>query len=68
MNFKHITIVLINFYQRFLSLDRGLLSLLAPGGACKFETSCSEYMKQSIIKNGVVKGVARGLRRIINCR
>lgn len=68
MNFKKITIFIIEFYQRYLSLDRGVLSILAPGGACKFEISCSEYMKQSIITEGIIKGIGKGIKRIINCR
>ena len=65
---KVFLISLINFYQTFLSLDRGILSILTPGGACKFEVSCSEYMKQSIIKEGIIKGIAIGAKRIVNCR
>lgn len=63
-----ICIRLINFYQIFLSFDRGLLSVLVPGGACKFSPSCSEYTKQQIIKHGVIKGVMMGARRIWSCR
>jgi putative component of membrane protein insertase Oxa1/YidC/SpoIIIJ protein YidD len=59
---------LIEFYQIFLSFDRGVLAVLAPGGACKYEISCSEYTKQQILKYGVIKGSAMGVRRILSCR
>ena len=29
---------------------------------------CSEYMKQSIIEYGIVKGVFLGIKRICRCR
>lgn len=61
-------ISLINFYQTFLSFDKGMLSFLAPGGACKFEISCSEYTKQSIAKNGILIGLGDGIKRIGSCR
>lgn len=65
---QFLVLKLIEFYQTFLSFDRGILAVLAPGGACKFEVSCSEYTKQQIIKEGVFKGVYKGMRRIIQCR
>lgn len=59
---------LINFYQTFLSFDRGLLMVLAPGGACRYEISCAEYTKKQVMERGVLKGLAAGVRRIISCR
>jgi putative component of membrane protein insertase Oxa1/YidC/SpoIIIJ protein YidD len=58
---------LIDFYQRFLSFDTGILAVLAPGGACKYEISCSEYTKQAIIEKGIFKGVLLGSKRILTC-
>lgn len=65
---SYLIIQLINFYQKYLSFDRGLLMVLAPGGACKYEVSCSEYMKIAIKEKGVVKGVYSGILRILSCR
>lgn len=65
---KNILIQLINFYQTHLSFDRGVLAFFAPGGACKYEISCSEYTKQMILRSGVVKGLHLGTKRIIACR
>ncbi|MBI3485829.1 membrane protein insertion efficiency factor YidD [Candidatus Daviesbacteria bacterium] len=59
---------LINFYQIFLSFDKGILAILAPGGACKYSPSCSEYTKQAIIKYGFIKGLSLGGKRILTCR
>ena len=68
MNIKKIVISLINFYQTYLSFDRGLLSVLTPTGACRYPLSCSEYTKQSVLEYGVIKGVNMGIKRIWSCR
>ncbi|MBI2039704.1 membrane protein insertion efficiency factor YidD [Candidatus Microgenomates bacterium] len=65
---KNLLINLINFYQTYLSFDRGVLSIFAPGGACKYPMSCSEYSKQAIIKYGLIRGGWMGLTRIWSCR
>ncbi len=65
---KKLTIILITFYQKYLSFDRGILSVLAPGGACKFNPTCSEYTKQQVRKYGVIKGLKLGGKRILSCR
>ncbi len=63
-----ILIVLINFYQKYLSFDRGILMVLAPTGACRQTPSCSEYTKQAIKQSGSFKGLISGFKRVINCR
>ena len=65
---KKLLVSQIKFYQAYLSFDHGLLSFLAPGGACKYPISCSEYTKQAIAEYGVVRGGWMGLRRIWRCR
>lgn len=62
-----VCLILINIYQTFLSFDRGILRVLAPGGACKYPVSCSEYTKQMLIEHGVVRGSFLGLKRILSC-
>ncbi|MBI2017942.1 membrane protein insertion efficiency factor YidD [Candidatus Daviesbacteria bacterium] len=68
MNLKNIIISIINFYQKYLSFDRGLLAFFAPGGACRFEISCSEYTKQKIGEFGILRGVYLGMQRVWRCR
>ena len=65
---QNLLINLINFYQKYLSFDRGVLAVFAPGGACKHSISCSEYAKQSILEHGVFKGIGLGLKRIWSCK
>lgn len=62
-----ICIGLINFYQTWLSFDRGLLRFLAPGGACKFYPSCSQYTKEMMLKHGVWRGGLKGLGQFLRC-
>lgn len=65
---SYLLIKFINFYQQYLSFDRGALSFMAPGGACRYYPSCSEYTRTMVVDHGFVKGLAMGLRRIISCR
>lgn len=65
---KSLIILLINIYSKYLSFDRGLLMILAPGGACKYFPTCSIYTKQMVVRYGIIKGIYLGLRRILTCR
>lgn len=44
-----------------------LLSPLLPR-TCRFTPSCSEYMIQAITAYGVVRGVGKGLWRLLRCQ
>lgn len=65
---KKLLISVIEFYQIYLSFDRGILAVFAPGGACKYSVSCSEYTKEKIREFGVFRGIWLGLKRIWSCR
>ncbi len=56
---KKIFILIITFYQNNIS------PLL--GTNCKYQPTCSEYTKQAIEKYGVLKGVIKGIKRILKC-
>lgn len=56
---KSIVIILIRFYQRFIS------PLLPPG--CIYQPTCSNYMLQAVERYGVFKGVWLGVKRIGRC-
>ena len=56
---NRILIVMIRFYQKFLSP-------VFPK-SCRFIPTCSEYMIESIRKYGTVGGVCRGLLRVLRC-
>lgn len=49
-----------------LRIYKRWISPLLPS-ACRFEPTCSVYMMQAVEKYGVVRGVAKGLKRIGRC-
>ena len=49
---------LINIYQK--------VSSLTPP-RCRFYPTCSEYMRQAVLKYGVIKGGWLGIKRIYKC-
>ena len=42
------------------------ISPLLPS-ACRFHPTCSEYMRESVEKHGVLRGVGLGLKRLCRC-
>lgn len=54
---KNILIKLINLYQ---------ITPLHTHSMCRFNPTCSEYMKQAINIYGY-KGILKGIKRIIGC-
>ena len=59
---KRFLVFLIKIYKRILSPV-----FMHLGIRCKYEPTCSEYMKQAILKYGSVKGVWLGIKRILRC-
>lgn len=49
----------IEMYQKFVSP-------LLPR-VCRYEPSCSEYMRQALLKYGFWKGFSLGLKRLLRC-
>ena len=56
---KYIVIYIIKIYQLTLGLY--------VRGVCRFSPTCSEYMKQAVLKYGAIKGMWMGTRRLIKC-
>ncbi|MBC8450216.1 MAG: membrane protein insertion efficiency factor YidD [Chloroflexi bacterium] len=56
---KQVFLVLIRFYQRFIS------PALPP--SCRFNPSCSEYSYEAIQRYGLLRGGWLSLRRIARC-
>ncbi|MCQ2528611.1 MAG: membrane protein insertion efficiency factor YidD [Saccharofermentans sp.] len=52
-------IKLIRMYQKYISPSLG--------NCCKYQPTCSEYMIGCIEKHGVIRGVPRGIWRILRC-
>lgn len=49
----------IVFYQKFITTHTP--------ASCRFQPTCSEYMRQAILKHGPVRGLLLGTWRIIRC-
>lgn len=66
---KKILIKIISFYQKYISLDSGILYKygIVSKKICHMYPTCSEYTKQSIEKHGALKGLYLGIRRISRC-
>jgi len=56
---KRILILLVRFYQKFISP-------LFPR-TCRFYPTCSEYFIQAVEKYGAIKGGYLGIKRILRC-
>ena len=52
-------IFILNIYKRFVSP-------LLPK-SCRFCPSCSEYMAEAIREKGFVRGLGKGIYRILRC-
>lgn len=64
----------IRFYQRFLSLDTGLLSSFfhrlvgtSAGTVCRFTPRCSEYTYEAVVSYGILRGLYLGVIRMMRC-
>jgi putative membrane protein insertion efficiency factor len=55
-------ILLIRIYQETLS---PMLSLFGP--VCRFEPSCSRYTIEALRKYGLIKGIGKGVARVLRC-
>jgi putative membrane protein insertion efficiency factor len=60
---KLLIIKIITFYQILAS---PILKQLF-GDSCRFNPTCSVYMKQSIMKYGIIKGSQLGIRQLLSC-
>ena len=59
---KKLLLGLIKFYQNHISIN-----IQQNGSHCKYYPSCSEYMRQAIEKYGCIKGVLKGIKRLLKC-
>lgn len=50
---------MVKFYQRYISPSLG--------DNCKFRPTCSDYMIGCLEKYGVIRGLPRGIWRILRC-
>ncbi|MCL4417370.1 MAG: membrane protein insertion efficiency factor YidD [Actinobacteria bacterium] len=63
---KMIFVYIIRVYQILLSPI--IRNILGVKNSCRFEVTCSEYARLSILKDGVIKGGAKSMLRILKCQ
>jgi len=56
---KVLVLKVISFYKKFISPNLGY--------NCRFYPSCSDYTALTIKKNGLLKGLPKGIWRILRC-
>ena len=65
---RNIARALVYGYQKTLSPDHSFWGRrLFPGGHCKYTPSCSDYMRFSLEKYGLIRGTLKGFWRILRC-
>ncbi len=60
---KQISLFLIKAYQLLISP----IMVQVLGVHCRFEKSCSEYAREAILGNGVLRGGTLAAKRILSC-
>ena len=56
---KRIIVFLLRFYRNHLSLFKLQ--------CCRFYPSCSQYTIEAVEKYGALKGISKGMKRILHC-
>lgn len=64
--FQILALALLDIYGSFSLFLHNTLGL-PPGNACRFDPTCSEYMRQKIREKGVIQGVWLGLKQLSRC-
>ncbi len=64
---KKIVLFLIRLYQKTLSLDHGILSIIYSERLCRYHPTCSQYTYTAIERFGLIVGSWMGLKRVISC-
>lgn len=59
-------LLLISIYQSILSPI--LKNLFGIGGSCRFNPTCSNYARETILKYGAIQGGGMVLARIFKCQ
>lgn len=63
---KNIFVSTISLYQKFISPL--LHQLLGQKNLCRYEISCSEFAKKSILEKGVLLGFKAALTQFLKCQ
>ncbi len=65
---KKLMLVAIRFDQKYLNVNNSFVrALFLTDSSCRFIPTCSEYTYQAIEKYGILRGISKGLLRIVRC-
>jgi putative membrane protein insertion efficiency factor len=64
---RYVLVFLVFIYQKTISPDHGILKVFFPYGYCKYNPTCSDYAKQTIMKHGAILGGLKALWRVLKC-
>ncbi|MCA9381674.1 membrane protein insertion efficiency factor YidD [Candidatus Dojkabacteria bacterium] len=64
---KKIALLLIRFYQKFLSPDQSFWGKHTGVKVCIYYPTCSQYTYEAIDRFGIIKGSWLGFNRILRC-
>jgi len=62
---KKLAITFIRIYQMVVSTT--LKNIFGISSMCRYDVTCSQYSKDQILRNGVIRGSYQSLIRIIKC-
>ena len=56
----------VRVIDALIRIYQNTISLVLPS-SCRFAPSCSEYTREAVIRFGVIKGIWKGIKRIVRC-
>lgn len=63
---KKTLILAIDIYQKFIYIS--LKNIFGINPTCRFEITCSNFAKESILKHGILKGTKLSILRVLSCQ
>ena len=59
--------LLIVAYQYILSADHSFWGKHISFRICKFQPSCSQFVREALVSHGLIRGLSMGFCRVIRC-
>lgn len=66
---NRVLVGVIRLYRLTISPDHSVLGRLAfPGGACRYQETCSQYAERAVVEHGAWRGLVLAAQRVWSCR